>query len=1792
LTVQLPTLTITANGASMTYGGVVPALSVTYSGFINGDTPASLTTAPSVSTTGTSGSRVGNYPITASGAVDPNYNIVYVPGVLAINPAPLTITANPQAKTYGQTPNLGTTAFSSVGLVSGDTIAGVTLSSVGAVPTAGVGSYDIVPSAAAGPRAGNYAITYVNGTLTVNPAPLTITANNASKYFGQTLTFAGTEFVASGLQNGETVGSVTLTSPGAALTATVAGSPYPIQPGAATGGTFAPANYTAINYVNGLLTVKPVGTPPTIASIAPRAGPNTGGTTVIITGTGFEPGATVTFGSLPAALVTFVSSTVLTAVTPPVSSGAVPAVVANPDGNSVTDAGAFTFGLGVAITAQPPASQSVNQGQTATLTVQATGDPTLTYQWQFNGASLLDDGHTSGTKTATLTISQVGPADNATYTCVVSNPYSRVSSAGSVLNVIVPTTVVTVSPAAASVGSGGSVSLTATANGTAPLSYSWYQNGSSTALAGQNGPVLSIANATANATYSVTVGNAAGSSSASATLTILNYCASVQAAQALYPEGTKSIPLSAQTFTCGSPSALVPNSAAVVWIYNSGTSRSVPVTTDSSGNGTALFTPLPTEVGLCQYCVALPGQAAPAPTLSFTIVGMGLSAQSASPHLIVGVPQTQTLQLNNLTATPLTGITGAASGAPSDVTVTVSPPSSLSGNGSGQVTYTLTATGASPSSGQFSILFTSAEGASVTFSVSATMSALTAQLAANPASLSATMVEGSQTLVTFALTNTGGAASGPLSVNLPSGVPWLSVATTQPIPSLDPGQGCQITLALTPSLDLQLGPYSSDLVVEGTSASVAVPFEFTAVSTALGNLQVTVQDELSIYGTPPSNVADATVTVTDFLTGTQMGSQVTDTSGVVTFNDLTSAYYTVAVSAADHGSFSSTVLVQPGTTTPVTAFLALQLVNYTWTVTPTTIPDTYDFTLTTVFVTKVPWPVVTVSPGAINLCDLVLADGSAQVNLVITNSGLITAQGLQIVIDNSNPDWSIVPLTSNLGDLDAEAGILVPVTVTQLGTSTGPGVGSTISASVNWYVAALNATEYNSTPIFIYNANPANCNPSVGSSTPVPPVYVGSNSTGGGGGGGGGGGVPITPGPVVPPVNYSTPSPGAVVSVTLQIDQTAVISRNAFNATLNLANNSGAPVTDLQVTINPVDASGNPAPNAFFIQTPVLSGINAVDGTGSLAIGASGQANWTLIPTTTAAPTGTTQYGIGGSISYTLNGQQVIIPLFPVTISVLPDPQLYLDYFLQHDVYSQDPFTTVVEQEEPFALGLRVRNLGLGMANDFTITSAQPTIIDNRNGLLIGFQIISSQVGTSTTPVPSLTLDLGDINPATSAVGIWWMTASLEGSFTNFQATFQHSDALGGLETSLISGVNIHEMNHVVRITTPIDDGIPDFLCNDTTVVDALPDDVYSSDGNVYPVTSLTGAVASGPVSAGSLTITVNDVADIIPSGFVYFQFPDPSGGQFTITSVTRSDGTSLLVGPNVWQTPYRPNMVPPQMSALVHIFDYDSTGSYTITFAPPSTLTAPISADIRVCPETSNTANGPAGATSYSWTITGGTFTSAATGQTVTYTSGASGTVVLTLEITDAAGDTAYNTVAIAIDGPPIPATDLWGTIQNQSVTVPVMKVMANATSPSGGTLSIPAVSPASAQGGAVALVGDNITYTPPAGYVGQDSFTYTLSAGCSAATAQGTVSVTIAPAGAATENEPAISLSGGCVNLVFHVTPGFTYRVQWSANAGGPWTDFPLPDLTPNSTGQIFYSDCTSPMPPQRFYKTRLGP
>jgi hypothetical protein len=188
LTVQPAPLTITADNQTKVYGDTLPALTVTYTGLVNGDTPgvfsAQGNAPPIVTTTATQASDVlaGGYPIAVNGAVDPNYTISYVSATLTITPAPLTITADNQTKVYGEP--LPTLTVSYNGLVSGDTpsVFGALGNTPPTVTTTATQTSDVVTGGYAIQVSGavdpNYTINYINGTLTITPANQAISWNN------------------------------------------------------------------------------------------------------------------------------------------------------------------------------------------------------------------------------------------------------------------------------------------------------------------------------------------------------------------------------------------------------------------------------------------------------------------------------------------------------------------------------------------------------------------------------------------------------------------------------------------------------------------------------------------------------------------------------------------------------------------------------------------------------------------------------------------------------------------------------------------------------------------------------------------------------------------------------------------------------------------------------------------------------------------------------------------------------------------------------------------------------------------------------------------------------------------------------------------------------------------------------------------------------------------------------------------------------------------------------------------------------------------------------------------------------------------------------------------------------------------------------------------------------------------------------------------------------------------------------------------------------------------------------
>ncbi len=107
-----------------------------------------------------------------------------------------------------------------------------------------------------GVDANKFALFSTTGTTTANitPVALIVTAANATKTYGQTITLTG--FSVAGLVGGDTIGAFSESSPGTVASASVAGSPYAITLGIASGGSFKALNYSIV-YVDGKLTITP-----------------------------------------------------------------------------------------------------------------------------------------------------------------------------------------------------------------------------------------------------------------------------------------------------------------------------------------------------------------------------------------------------------------------------------------------------------------------------------------------------------------------------------------------------------------------------------------------------------------------------------------------------------------------------------------------------------------------------------------------------------------------------------------------------------------------------------------------------------------------------------------------------------------------------------------------------------------------------------------------------------------------------------------------------------------------------------------------------------------------------------------------------------------------------------------------------------------------------------------------------------------------------------------------------------------------------------------------------------------------------------------------------------------------------------------------------------------------------------------------------------------------------------------------------------------------------------------------
>jgi hypothetical protein len=195
LTVTPKAATVVADAKSKIYGQANPLLTAVVSGTVGSDT-----LNYTLGATATTASGVGSHPITVTLGSNPNYTVTPTDSTLTVNPAALTVLATDANRAYGQTNLVFTATYSGfVNSETNDVLSGTLVFTCSAETDSPVGTYPIEPN---GLTAANYSITFSNGTLTVLPYALTVTADDKTKTYGQPDPAFTVSY--SGFVNGET----------------------------------------------------------------------------------------------------------------------------------------------------------------------------------------------------------------------------------------------------------------------------------------------------------------------------------------------------------------------------------------------------------------------------------------------------------------------------------------------------------------------------------------------------------------------------------------------------------------------------------------------------------------------------------------------------------------------------------------------------------------------------------------------------------------------------------------------------------------------------------------------------------------------------------------------------------------------------------------------------------------------------------------------------------------------------------------------------------------------------------------------------------------------------------------------------------------------------------------------------------------------------------------------------------------------------------------------------------------------------------------------------------------------------------------------------------------------------------------------------------------------------------------------------------------------------------------------------------------------------------------------------
>lgn len=421
-----------------------------------------------------------------------------------------------------------------------------------------------------------------------------------------------------------------------------------------------------------------------------------------------------------------------------------------------------------------------------------------------------------------------------------------------------------------------------------------------------------------------------------------------------------------------------------------------------------------------------------------------------------------------------------------------------------------------------------------------------------------------------------------------------------------------------------------------------------------------------------------------------------------------------------------------------------------------------------------------------------------------------------------------------------------------------------------------------------------------------------------------------------------TQSENTCAQVKLEIKQKLVLTRQAFRGTLTIENGSSNAIEDILVDVNATNMETGFMATSREMQIAIekIEGFEGEkDGAWRLGAGKKGVATILFIPTKYAAPENLTTYSFGGTLSFKDGSTTQNRSLFPVSLQVKPSPELDLTYFMQRDVYGDNPLTPdVVEPVIPAEFSVLIHNKGKGDANNVRMITKKPEIVENEKGLLIDFDIISSSLngGEKTMALDDdIATQFGTIAAGTASYATWDLTASLMGHFTEYDVSVTHVTDYGNPDLSLLDRVTIHELIHSMNATIG-DKVYRAWITNDEPDAEDAPDHIYFANGTDEELVTLSGETRMERIDNTHYRVTVPTG---MPRNWFYTAVANPAGKYAKILSITDETNNRPLDPANFWTTDYTmKDGIDPQLDYRLHIADIVSgkgTNKYIVEFEP-----------------------------------------------------------------------------------------------------------------------------------------------------------------------------------------------------------------------------------------------------------------